>query len=132
MGLDSCRSVVLTGGEKGQSLVELAVALPLLLLAALALLQFSLYVHAENVVTTACAEGAIVASAGNGSIQEGVATARSLLRAGLGSEGGDFAVQGSGGPGTVALEARGGMPLLVLGPVLQLPLHARSVMLKEG
>lgn len=118
--------------QQGQSLVELAVTLPFLLLAALALLQFSLYVHAENVVTTACAEGAIVASAENGTLGEGVATARSLVGAGLGGEVSDLAVQGAAGSSAVALEARGTMPLLLLGPLVQLPLHARSVMRKEG
>ena len=118
--------------QQGQSLVELAVTLPFLLLAALALLQFSLYVHAENVVTTACAEGTIVASAENGTLGEGVATARSLVGAGLGREVNDLAVQGASGGRTVALEARGTMPLLLLGPLVQLPLHARSVMIKES
>ncbi len=117
--------------QSGQGLVELAVALPVLLLAALAILQFALYVHAQDVVTTACAEGAIVASTANGSVANGMATARSLLAAGLGNTAGAVTVRGTDGGPTVAVEATGDVPMLVLGPAVRLPLHARSVMLKE-
>jgi Flp pilus assembly protein TadG len=120
------------GGQDGQGLVEFAVALPALLLAALAILQFSLYVHAQNVVTTACAEGAIVAAAGNGTAEDGIATARAMLAAGLGDAATGTGVQAAGGGGTVSVEISGSLPILLLGPALRLPLHARSVMVKEG
>lgn len=118
-------------GQDGQSLVEFAAALPVLLLVSLAVLQFALYVHAQNVVTTACAEGSIVAAAGDGTVGDGVATARSLLEAGLGASAGGLAVQGADGGIAVTIEAKGSMPMLLLGPALQLPLRARSVMVKE-
>lgn len=118
-------------GQDGQSLVEFAAALPVLLLVSLAILQFALYVHAQNVVTTACAEGSIVAAAGDGTVGDGVATARSLLYAGLGASADGLAVQGADGGTTVTIEAKGSMPVLLLGPAIQLPLQARSVMVKE-
>lgn len=117
--------------QGGQGLVELAVTLPVLLLAALAILQFALYSHAQNVVTTACAEGAIVASTADGTVADGTATARSLLAAGLGTSDGAVVVRGADSGPTVAVEAFGDVPMLVLGPAVRLPLHARSVMLKE-
>jgi len=113
-------------------LVEFAIALPALLLTALALVQFALYVYAQDVVTTACAEGAIVAAAGDGTPGDGIATARSLLASGLGGEARAVTVQGAAGGNVVTVEATGGDPILLLGPALRLPLHARSVMVKEG
>lgn len=121
-----------SSGQGGQGLVEFAIALPVLLLTALALVQFALYVHAQNVVTTACAEGAIVAAAGNGTLGEGVGTARTLLVGGLGGEARAVDVQAAAGGSVVTVEAAGGMPILLLGPTFRLPLHARSVMVKEG
>ena len=118
--------------QEGQGLVELAITLPVLLLTALAVLQFALYVHAQNVVSTACAEGAIVASAGNGTLGDGVTTARALLTAGLGSTGSAVTVVAAYGGAAVTVEAAGGVPTLVFGPAVQLPLHARCVMVKEG
>ena len=117
--------------QNGQSLVEFAVALPVLLLLALAILQFALYVHAQNVVTTACAEGAIVAAAGNGTVGDGVATAYSVIKAGLGESSGGLTVRATAGGSTVTVAASGGMPVLLLGPAVQLRLSAQSVMVKE-
>ena len=119
-------------GQDGQGLIEFAIALPALLLTALALVQFALYVYAQDVVTTACAEGAIVAAAGDGTPGDGIATARSLLASGLGGEASAVTVQGAVGGNVVTVEATGGMPIFLLGPQFRLPLHARSVMVKEG
>jgi hypothetical protein len=65
--------------------VEAAVALPLLLLVALALVQFALVVHAHGVVLGAVQDGARVAAAADRSLGEGIDHAQAVLLAGLGS-----------------------------------------------
>src|SRR5947207_5932187 len=107
------RRPVRTGGPSGQTLVEVAVVLPLLLLVALGLVQFALYVHAEHVVTGAVQGGARVAAAYDGSVGRGVAHTRDVLRAGLGRQSDEVAVTGSGGGGVVIIEARGTMRLII-------------------
>ena len=57
------RTRALARGQRGQALVETAIAFPLLLIAALGLVQFALFYHAQNVVTGAVQEGARVAAA---------------------------------------------------------------------
>jgi Flp pilus assembly protein TadG len=119
--------------DRGQALVESALAFPLLLLLALALVQLALYVHTENVTIGACQDGARVASAADGTVSDGVATARALLRAGLGSSANEVRVVGTMGAGSVVLEAQGQLPLVlpwVGNP--SLPLHARVLMTREG
>src|SRR3712207_5746390 len=71
-------------GETGQGTVEAAVAFPLLLVVAVALVQFALYAHAQHVVVAAVQEGARVASGEGRTLGEGRAYAEALLRAGLG------------------------------------------------
>src|SRR5689334_14542308 len=71
-------------GERGQALVEAAVAFPLLLMMAIALVQFGLYAHASHVVMAAAQEGARVAAAEDGGLHAGVAQAQAVLQAGLG------------------------------------------------
>lgn len=53
----------LTRGQRGQAMVEVAVAFPLLVVVALGLVQFALYFHARNVVETAVLEAARTAAA---------------------------------------------------------------------
>jgi hypothetical protein len=133
-----CRQFDLAGDEgghrtqHGQGLVEFAVTLPVLLLVALAILEFALFVHAQDVVTTACAEGALVAAAADGNVAEGVTTAQGLLDAGLGSSAQAVTVQGVDGGATVTVAVQGHLPLLLPGLGGVLPLSARSVMVKEG
>lgn len=118
--------------QHGQGLIEFALTLPVLLLVVLAILEFALFVHAQNVVITACAEGALVAAAEDGNVNEGVATAQGLLDAGLGSSAQAVTVQAEDGGATVTVMARGHLPLLLPGFGGVLPLSARSVMVKEG
>jgi len=117
----------------GQALVESAIAFPVLLLIALALVQLALYVHAENVTIGACQDGARVAAAADGTVGDGVATAQALLQAGLGRSATDVRVKGNTAAGSVVLEAQGRLRLIL--PWLgnpTLPLHARVLMIQEG
>jgi len=120
------------GGEKGQALVETAIAFPILLMVALALVQFALYVHAEGVVTGAVQDGARVAAAEDSTLGDGILHTEALLRAGLGRSAGDVTVQGAAGSDTVMIEAQGHLHLII--PWVgggSLPLHARSTVSRE-
>lgn len=118
--------------DPGQALVESAIAFSILVMIALMLVQLALYVHAENVAIGACQDGARVASAADGTVGDGIATAQALLQAGLGPTAGDVTVRGSAGSDTVTLEAQGQLRMLlpsVGNPAL--PLHARAIVAKN-
>lgn len=116
----------------GQALVELAVAMPVVLLLAVGLLQFALYLHAEGVVRGACEEGARVASAGpEDQLGAGVAVANALVHAGL-NPSTTVTVTASENLDTVTFEARGALPLVLPGFwARSLPLSARVVTDRE-
>jgi Flp pilus assembly protein TadG len=119
-------------GEKGQALVETAVAFPILLMVALVLVQFALFYQAEGVVTGAVQDGARIAAAENSTVGDGVLHTQALLQAGLGRSAGQVAVQGSDAGSTVTIQARGRLRLIIPwigGP--SLPLQARSTISKE-
>lgn len=118
--------------ERGTALVEMAIAFPLLLLAALGLVQFALYVHAENVVIGSVQDGARVAAENNRSLSDGVATARSLLQAGLGPDASSVGVQGSDDGTTVTIAASGSLATALPGlAIVPLPLKAEASIDKE-
>jgi len=119
-------------GEHGQALVETAVAFPVLLIVALALVQFALFYQAEGVVTGAVQDGARIAAAQDGTLGDGVTHTQALLQAGLGLSAGQVAVQGSDGGSTVTIQAQGRLQLIIpwIGAA-SLPLQARSTISKE-
>lgn len=118
--------------RRGQALVELAVAMPAVLLLAVGLLQLALYLHAEGVVRGACEEGARVASAGpEDQLDAGVAVANALVHAGLNSSTA-VTITASEDLDTVTFEARGALPLVLPGFwARSLPLSARVVTARE-
>jgi Flp pilus assembly protein TadG len=118
--------------ERGQALVETAVAFPILFIVALFLVQFALFYQAEGVVTGSVQDGARVAAAEDSTIGDGVVRTQDLLRAGLGRTAGQVAVQGSDGGSTVTLQAQGRLQLIIpwIGGA-SLPLQARSTISKE-
>jgi len=120
------------GGQSGQALVEGAIAFVLLTMVALALVQFALFVHAQNVVTGAVQDGARSAAGAGGTPERGVAHARALIRAGLGAEASVVEVSGTAVGGTVVIEARGSLRLLIpwVGNA-RVPLRARAIAQKE-
>ena len=119
-------------GEAGQALAEVAVAFPLLLIVAVALVQFALFHHAQSVVTGAVQDGARVAASEDRTVADGVAHAQALLQAGLGRTAGDVALEGIDGGDAIALEARGKLHTIVPWVAdATLPLGARAVMSKE-
>jgi len=119
-------------GERGQALVETAIAFPVLLIVALVLVQFALFYQAEGVVTGAVQDGARTAAAQNSTLGDGVAHTQALLQAGLGRDAGQVAVQGNDGGSTVTIQAQGRLQLIIpwIGAA-SLPLQARSTISKE-
>jgi hypothetical protein len=116
----------------GQALAEAAIAFPLLLLAAIGLAQFALYVHAETTTIGAVQDGVRVAAAANSTLADGVVDAQALLIAGLGSTARDVQVDGREDGETVTIVARGQIPVLI--PWVEsvgLPLHAQASLSKE-
>lgn len=122
----------MAAGQPGQALVEAALAFPLLLLVALGLVQFALFAHAQHVVTGAAQDGARVAAAEDGTVEDGVAHAQAVLRAGLGRSAEEVTVQGVGDGESVAIEARGRLRMIIPWVAdATLPLEARSMITKE-
>ena len=118
--------------ESGQAMAETAIAFPLLLLAAVGLVQFALYTHAQHVVLGAVQEGARVAAAGDRTIEDGAAYAQTVLQAGLGRSASGVSVRAVDGGDAVSVEATGGLRVLIPWAAdAALPLHARAVVAKE-
>ena len=121
-------------GTAGQSLVEAAVALPLVLMVAVALVQFALYAHAQHVVVAAVQDGARVASGQGRTPEEGFVHAQALLHAGLGRHAAavSLAAGEADGGATIIVEASGRyrtvIPWVAEGG---LPLYGRAVVSKE-
>ena len=119
-------------GEEGQALVEAALVFPILLMSAIALVQFGLYAHAEQVITAAAQEGARAAAAEDGSVQDGVAQAQALLQAGLGPSAGDVNLRAVDDGQTVTFTCTGQWRLAIPWSTnASVPLAARVVVAKE-
>lgn len=119
--------------EAGQSTVEVALALPLLLMALVGAVQFALVHHARAVTTSATVEGARAAAVEGGSPLLGAERTRGLLAAGLGRTGEAFVVTLEDRGETVASSAMGTYPLFI--PWVQrldYPIRAVAEVRKEG
>ncbi len=117
---------------RGQSLVEVALIFPLLILAGVGAVQFALWMHAEGVVTAAVQDGARVASSETGTLASGQAVAAALLRDGLGPSAPLVNVVSTEDATAVRFEATGNLPAIFpWGPVTTIPLHATALMAKD-
>lgn len=113
-------------------MLEAAIALPLLLLVAIGMVQFALYMHAETVVIGAVQDGARVAAAAQGSVPAGIQRTQTLLQAGLGADARHLTVSGADDGELVTIVARGRLPIMIPGvAVADLPLEARTSESKE-
>ena len=118
--------------ERGSAMVESAITFPLLLMAGLALVQFALFFHAENVITGAVQDGARVAASEGGTLNQGVQYAQQIIDAGLNSSQEQLQVQGIDGGDAIAVTATGRMHMIIPWVAdATLPLQARAVMNKE-
>jgi len=120
-------------GEAGESMVECALVLPVLLLVLVGVVQFALVHHAQNVVTTAAQEGARLAAAEGGDAVDGEQRTRDVLGSGLGNAAGSFAVEAADDGEIVTVRASGDYPLIF--PWLgsrDIELDAAASVRKEG
>ena len=97
---------------RAQSLVEVALAFPLLILAGTGVIQFSLWMHAQGVITAAVQDGARVASSETGTLADGQAAAAALLRDGLGPSAPLVRVVSTEDATAVRFEASGSLPAI--------------------
>ena len=117
----------------GQASVELALAMPLLLLVLLGAVQFALVNHARQVASSAAAEGARLAAGESHSLAEGAERTRRLLRAGLGHHADGFSVTAREHGGVVRATAEGSYPLFIPWVSdLAVPVEASAAARKEG
>ena len=124
--MSNCRRI------RAQSLVEAAFVLPLLILAAAGVVQFSLWMHAEGIVTAAVQDGARIASGEAGTLEQGTAAARSLLRDGLGPNAALVQLVRSEDADTVRFQATGTLPAIFpWGPVTTIPLRASASVARD-
>src|SRR6266545_4456615 len=120
-------------GERGQTMVELALALPVLLVILIAIVQFALVYHARDVATTAAQEGARLAAAEGRTPEEGVARTQDVLESGLGGTGSEFNVTAQDTGEMVVVEASGDYPLFI--PWVtgrSIPIEATAEVRREG
>ena len=122
----------LFGSHDGAATVEAALVLGVFLIVLFAIVEFALFWHAEHVVQGAVQDGARVASAEDGTLDDGVQRAQLLLKAGLGKGADRVQVTALDGGEKIAVQAQGqwaiGIPSTLTG---NLPLQARAVMSKE-
>ncbi len=117
---------------RAQSIVEVAVTFPLLILAGVGVIQFALWMHAEGVVTAAVQDGARVASSETRTLADGHAAAAALLRDGLGPTALLVNVISTEDATAVRFEAAGNLPAIFpWGPVTTVPLHATALMARD-
>ena len=120
-------------GERGQSLVEVALVAPVLLLVLLGAVQFALVVHVRGVVTAAVQEGARYAAAEGRTPADGVTRAQAVLDAGLKRTEAPFTVTAHSSGEMVVVEAEGRYRLVfpwVTGR--SLPIAATAQVRREG
>lgn len=124
------RGLRLAREQRGQALVEFALALVPFLLALLGAVQFALVSHARDVVETAAVEGARVAAAEGQTTADGKARAEATLRSYLGAGyAARFSVNAFDQGETVRVTVQGRYPLIW--PLLpQMPPIGRSVNLR--
>ncbi len=119
--------------ESGQSAVELALAMPLLLCVLVGSVQFALVHHARQVAATAAQEGARLAAGEGHSLAEGAERTRALLEAGLGSHASGFSVTAEERSGAVVATASGSYPLFIPWVSdLSVPVEAGAEVRREG
>ncbi len=119
--------------ESGQSTVELALAMPVLLCVLVGAVQFALVHHAGQVALASAQEGTRLAAGEGHTFAEGAARTRELLGAALGSHAAGFTVTAEERGGTVVATAQGRYPLFIPWVrSLAVPVEASAEVRKEG
>jgi Flp pilus assembly protein TadG len=123
----------LLSAERGQSMVEFALALPVLLLILIGVVQFALVYHARDVASTAVQEGARLAAAEGRTPAEGETRAHEVLESGLGPSASGFSVTAQNTGETMVVQTEGDYPLFI--PWVtgrSIPIEARAEVWREG
>ena len=119
-------------GAHGQALAEFAIASVVLLSTIVAVIDLALWLHSQNVVLAASQEAAAVGSRGDGTSSVAEQAAWNVLRAGLGSSAnGVDSVEVVIDLDTATAEVRGTWYVAPLGPLVAVPLHAKTTMLRQ-
>lgn len=99
--------------ERGQAMVEVAIAMPILLVVLIGAVQVALVYHARSVTTTAVQEGARFAAAEGRTAAEGEERTRSVLQSGIGSRSETFVILAQESAESVTVSAQGDYPLII-------------------
>ena len=119
--------------ESGQGTLEMALALPALLVVLVGAVQLALVQHARSVADTAAAEGARLAASEGHTLIEGAQRTREVLAAGLGRSGAAFSVRAENRGGTVVAHASGRYRLFIPWVSdVHVAIESRSEVLREG
>jgi len=118
--------------QAAQTLAAFAVAGTALVAVVMALGNLAFWLYAQNAVTAAAQEAAVVVSREDGTPQAGQRTARALLTASLGPGAEhvttiDINVDAD----TATVEVRGSWPVMLLGSLTSAPLHATATLERE-
>jgi len=118
--------------QPAQTLASFAVAGTALVAIVLALGNLAFWLYAQNAVTAAAQEAAVVASREDGTPQGALQTARALLAASLGPGAEhvktiDISVDANAATANV----RGSWPVVLLGPLTSAPLRATATIERE-
>jgi Flp pilus assembly protein TadG len=117
---------------RGHGLAEFAVTSVAMVTLVVSVADVALWLHAQNVVVGAAQEAAAVASREGGSVQEAQRAAQELLRAGLGAEAaGIQPVEVSIDLDSVTADVRGTWRVAPMGPLVEVPVHARATLVRE-
>jgi uncharacterized membrane protein YqiK len=113
-------------------MASFAVAVVALVGVVLALGNLALWLYAQNVVTAAAQEAAVVASREDGTVQEGQQRARGVLVASLGPGAEhvtriDIRIDAN----AATVNVQGVWPVVLLGPAASAPLHATATIERE-
>jgi Flp pilus assembly protein TadG len=111
--MSEARPARLRRGETGQTMVEFAIAIGVVLVVLIGAVQIALVYHARTVTTTAVQEGARFAASEGRTAADGMERARSVLESGLGSRSAQFSVSAEESGETVTVQAEGDYPLII-------------------
>lgn len=115
--------------RRGQSLVEFALTIGLLMVLVVATAQVAIYLHYRSSLALACKEGAFQAALAGHTTKEGDQAALDMWRK-LEPFGGSITLTWNQSPTLVSVSARGWAPAIVPAPVppfTRLPIGAQSV-----
>lgn len=117
--------------EGAQTMAAFAVAGTALVAVVLALGNLAFWLYAQNAVTAAAQEAAVVVSREDGTPQAGQRTARALLAASLGPGAEHVTININLDASTATVEVQGSWPVVLLGPTIAAPLHATATLERE-